>query len=124
MPAAQLPPSIDPSMAAMSMCSPIIGATMYIIPVITSVPTKPPSAARPKFTDMRPPATNASLRLLRLFDFRDGNRVALDVAGESHRVAGELLEAGEILIGDFEYLVAVDEHVLGAVLDARHRALL
>src|SRR5438552_17522967 len=109
-------------MAAMSMCSPIIGATKYIIAVITSVPTKPPSAARPKFTDMGPPATNASLGLLRLFNFRDGNSVALDVAGESHRVAGELFEAGEILIGDFEHLVAVDEHVLGTVPDARHAA--
>src|SRR2546425_654162 len=51
-PAHQLPPSIDPSIAAMSICRPIIGATMYIIAVITSVPTKPPNAARPKFACM------------------------------------------------------------------------
>src|SRR5262249_22627917 len=47
-PNAQLPPIIEPSMAAMSIVRPVIaGATKYIIEVSNTVPMAPPTIARP-----------------------------------------------------------------------------
>src|SRR3989304_6712312 len=48
-PIAQLLPSIEPSIWAMSMFRPILGATMYIMAVMRTVPTKPPRIARVGF---------------------------------------------------------------------------
>src|SRR5574337_337461 len=41
-PRVQLPPSILPRLAAMSILTPIIGETKYIINVMTIVPARPP----------------------------------------------------------------------------------
>ncbi len=46
-PSAQLPPSILPKLAAMSIFTPIMGETKYIIKVITRVPANPPSTVFP-----------------------------------------------------------------------------
>lgn len=49
MPAIQLLRSINPSIRAISMWRPIMGATTYIIEVMTTVPRKPPTIERIRF---------------------------------------------------------------------------
>lgn len=59
-----LPPSLDPSIAAMSLCKPIIGAMTYIIAVMASAPTNPPSAARANVGFTREPTSGLEDRIL------------------------------------------------------------
>src|SRR5947207_1097939 len=56
-------------------------------------------------------------------DFRDGDRVALELAGYLDRVARVGSEILVVLIRDRQDLAVDDQHVLGAAADTRLRTL-